>query len=236
MHKPDWRTGIMPLMRATAAIALATVGLVASLHGQVPRPTAVTLWASGTRSAPIDTREGVQHDRALVALGVRAAWSLVERKRITLEYAAEAAPLVLATANRAYRYQHGDCVPADCGQSHFPEAVRYIKYGYMGVRYAAFGFGFLPLGVGLRFPVTTRIALTTATAAGIYWFSRPVPEQEAARLNFVAEVGPAIELTFRDKQALALGYRFQHISNAGTAPVNLGLNTHLLTIGLLFRR
>jgi hypothetical protein len=213
-------------MRAFLGVLANALLLAPSVHGQVPSPSAISLWLSGTRAAPIETREGLRHDRAFAALGLRAAWPLFKREGIRLEYAADLTPAILATANRTYRFEADRCDGPDCDGS-----LRQVS-----VRYTTVGFGVAPIGFQLRVPITSRLALTTAATVGALYFLRPVPDYEAARLNFMGEIGGSVEIAYRSNRVLALGYRLPHISNAGTAPVNVGLNSHLLTIGLAFPR
>ena len=224
-------------MRRFATILAACFLLsVSSLHGQVRSPVAITPWVSGTRAAAIETRQGLQHDRALTAFGVRGAWSVVRRRNLALEYVADLIPVVVTTANRAYQWRLGPCTPPDCTDSRYREGEEYVSARWRPERYTSVGFGVAPLGAQLRLSIAPRVNLTTAVTAGAVYFSRPVPDYEAARLNFVGEMGFGAELTLTNRRALAIGYRFQHISNAGTAPLNMGLDSHLLAIGLVFSR
>ena len=213
-------------MRTFFGVLANALLLAPSVDGQVPSPSAVSLWLSGTRAAPIETREGLRHDRTFAAFGLRAAWPVFKRGKIGLEYAADLTPVILATANRTYRFEGDRCDGPACELS-----LRRVS-----VRYSTVGFGVAPIGLQLRLPVASRLTLTTTTTAGGLYFSRPVPDYKAARLNFVGEIGGTVEIAFRSNRVLALGYRFQHISNAGTAPVNVGLDSHLLTVGLVFPR
>ena len=60
-----------------------------------------------------------------------------------------------------------------------------------------------------------------------------VPE-ESARLNFILTAGAGLSWFVTPRMALNAGYRFQHISNAGTRYPNVGLNASLPFIGFSF--
>ncbi|BFU96653.1 MAG: putative [lipopolysaccharide]-lipid A 3-O-deacylase outer membrane protein, PagL family [Nitrospira sp.] len=60
-----------------------------------------------------------------------------------------------------------------------------------------------------------------------------VPE-ESARLNFLLTAGVGLSWFVTPRMALNAGYRFQHISNAGTRYPNVGLNASLPFIGFSF--
>jgi opacity protein-like surface antigen len=53
-------------------------------------------------------------------------------------------------------------------------------------------------------------------------------------LNFMLEAGVGALVFVSDTSALSLGYRFQHISNAGACDKNLGLNSSLVHVGISF--
>jgi hypothetical protein len=68
------------------------------------------------------------------------------------------------------------------------------------------------------------------------WFTRDTPVPDARRFNFTAEGGAGVEIPSRDGRALVVGYKFQHLSNAGTALQNPGFDTHLVYVGVMRRR
>ena len=206
----------------------ATLALLASTaYGQITSPSSVTLWIGGARGARVETRGGPRHDRSLVALGLRAEWRLATGGPFEFDYTADLIPLVLATANRAYRWE-SSCSGrgADCDGALFQVAVPYTTAGV----------GVAPVGVQLRTRLTPRLALVGGGSAGVLYFARPVPDHEAARLNFVGDIGGGLELRLRVDRILGLGYRLQHISNAGIALINVGMNTHLLLVGVVIPR
>ena len=214
-------------MRCLIGLLASPALLASATYGQIPAPSAAGLWISGARGARVETRGGPRHDRALVALGVRATWRLSTDGPVDLEYAADLIPLILATANRAYRWE-GSC----SGQG---GACDYALLR-VPVAYKTVGVGLAPVGLQFRTRLRPAVAVVAGGDAGVLYFARPVPDYEAARLNFVGEIGGGLELTLRADRILALGYRFQHISNAGIAPVNVGVNTHLLLVGIVIPR
>ena len=201
--------------------------LAPASYGQITAPASVGFWISGARGAHVETRGGPRDDRTLLALGLRATWPFRSRGPVELAYTADLIPLILNTANRAYRWE-GSCSGrgSDCDAGLYQVAV---PYNTLGV-------GLAPVGLQLRTRLTPALALVGGGGAGVLYFARPVPDYEAARLNFVGDIGGGLEFALRPDRVLAVGYRFQHISNAGLAPVNVGLDTHLLLIGLVIPR
>lgn len=90
------------------------------------------------------------------------------------------------------------------------------------------GFGIKP--AGLRGWVGgDHVRLEADASAGILRFGTPLLAANAAYTNFVYELGVGLRLGPR---GAAIGYRRHHVSNAGLADVNPGLNSHVLFIGL----
>jgi hypothetical protein len=56
-------------------------------------------------------------------------------------------------------------------------------------------------------------------------------------VNFLLQGGPGLLVVLSDTTTLALGYRFQHISNARACTINPGINSSALYLGVnyLFR-
>jgi hypothetical protein len=140
---------------------------------------------------------------------------------------ADVIPLILATGNRAYRWE-GLC---NGGGSDCDGALHQV-----GAPYTTVGVGVAPVGFQVRSRLTPALALVGGTSAGALYFARAVPDHEAARLNFMGEIGGGIEVSLRPHRILAVGYRFQHVSNAGIAPINVGMDTHLVVVGLVVPR
>ena len=70
-----------------------------------------------------------------------------------------------------------------------------------------------------------RLRVEADASAGILWFGTPLLAANAAHLNFVYDVGLGLRL---GPAGAAVGYRRHHVSNAGFADVNPGLNSHVL--------
>jgi hypothetical protein len=98
------------------------------------------------------------------------------------------------------------------------------------------GAGFMPAGLQLYTLSTHPMRLFLGASAGLLWFTRDTPVPDARRMNISAEAGGGVEILARDGRALVIGYRFQHLSNAGTAPMNPGFDTHLVYVGVMRRR
>jgi len=96
------------------------------------------------------------------------------------------------------------------------------------------GIGFAPK-IKYTFVALDRIRPYAEFAGGPFWtdLAGKIPE-ESSQFNFVLMAGFGISYFLTDQVALNAGYRFQHISNAGTQYPNLGLNASLPYGGFSF--
>ena len=96
------------------------------------------------------------------------------------------------------------------------------------------GFGFTPK-IKYSFVGLDRIRPYAEFAGGPFWtdLAGKIPE-ESNRFNFVLTAGFGISYFLTEQAALNVGYRFHHISNAGTRYPNLGLNASLPFGGFSF--
>ena len=96
------------------------------------------------------------------------------------------------------------------------------------------GLGFTPK-IKYSFTALDRIRPYAEFAGGPFWtdLAGKIPE-ESSRFNFVLTAGFGVSYFLTDQAALNVGYRFHHISNAGTSYPNLGLNASLPFGGFSF--
>jgi lipid A 3-O-deacylase len=96
------------------------------------------------------------------------------------------------------------------------------------------GVGFTPK-IKYSFVALDRIRPYAEFAGGPFWtdLAGKIPE-ESSRFNFVLTAGFGISYFLTDQTAFNVGYRFHHISNAGTHYPNLGLNASLPFGGFSF--
>jgi opacity protein-like surface antigen len=96
------------------------------------------------------------------------------------------------------------------------------------------GLGFTPK-IKYTFVGLGRIRPYAEFAGGPFWtdLAGKIPE-ESSRFNFVLTAGFGVSYFLTDRAALNIGYRFHHISNAGTRYPNLGLNASLPFGGFSF--
>jgi lipid A 3-O-deacylase len=96
------------------------------------------------------------------------------------------------------------------------------------------GVGFTPK-IKYLFEGTKRIRPFLEFAGGPFYtdLAGRIPE-ESSRFNFILTAGGGISWFVTSQLSLNVGYRFHHISNAGTSYPNIGLNSSLPYGGFSF--
>ncbi len=96
------------------------------------------------------------------------------------------------------------------------------------------GIGFTPK-IKYSFVALDQVRPYVEFAGGPFWtdLGGKVPE-ESSRFNFVLTAGFGLSWFITPQTSLNVGYRFHHISNAGTRYPNLGLNASLPFGGFSF--
>jgi hypothetical protein len=98
--------------------------------------------------------------------------------------------------------------------------------------HAVYGFAVAPLGLTADLARRHRVHPFLETMEGMIASTEPIPESRsnATGLNFLLDGGGGIRWNIRPRSALSFGYRFLHISNAGTS-FNPGLNNNVSYVG-----
>jgi hypothetical protein len=97
------------------------------------------------------------------------------------------------------------------------------------------GVGLTPLGLEGRLRVHPRWAILGAGGLGFIQFTRAVPVAGSRALNYTVEYGGGVLWRFRAQQWLQLGFKFHHLSNLYTAPLNPGLDANVLYLAWSYR-
>ncbi len=109
-------------------------------------------------------------------------------------------------------------------------------YQRLSPAHAVYGFAIAPLGFTLDLFRTRRFHPFAETMEGIIASTEPIPENQpdASGLNFFFDIGGGIRWNTGTHRAVTVGYRFLHISNAGTSNFNPGVDNNLFTSDTLF--
>jgi hypothetical protein len=81
--------------------------------------------------------------------------------------------------------------------------------------------------------MSRRFGIVVGGTAGFLVFSKPVPFANARKLNATLDVGVGLEVAVGRRWRAIGGYKFHHLSNAGTGDINPGLNANLWYLGTL---
>jgi Lipid A 3-O-deacylase (PagL) len=161
---------------------------------------------------------GAVADRHFFVGAVRYRRLLVETRRFRFHLAADAVPFAFVTGN------------FDSDAFVFPQdTVLRVGPGHQSTVY---GFGISPLGFEASPWRASWFEIVTDATGGFLSFSRAVPFRNARRFNFTFEIGAGLRLTALRRLDLTVGYRLHHLSNAGTGPINPGLDANLLYVEL----
>jgi Lipid A 3-O-deacylase (PagL) len=91
-----------------------------------------------------------------------------------------------------------------------------------------------PLGFKINFGQQSWIKPFLAASVGFLYFEKDVPLPNSSQFNFTPEVGLGVHWFVTPANAVTVGYRFHHISNAGTHRRNPGLDLNLIYAGYSF--
>lgn len=168
------------------------------------------------------TRQGRRH-RDVYMAGLRFVSADGRAGNFALDYYLEIVPLIRST-NTPVEYRPEPCPPrqspADsCG-------------GFEMITETVPGYGFTPLGFQIRAFAGRAVQVTMSVGLGLSWYHKPVPDPGEKRLNFMGDVGLGAEVPV-GSAAILLGLRHNHTSNAGTGPVNPGLDARVAYLGII---
>jgi lipid A 3-O-deacylase PagL len=99
--------------------------------------------------------------------------------------------------------------------------------------HAVYGFAVTPLGFTVDFGRRHRVYSFLQTNEGIIASSEPIPINVtgATGLNFLIDLGGGIRVKAGQRHAITFGYKFLHISNGFTSPVNPGVDNNVFYAG-----
>jgi hypothetical protein len=207
----------------------------ASRHGRggITDPAFLELRLLTSRHSTVPTRMPTTAYRDMYIVDLRAGWTLTSNRFLSVEYAPSIVPLAVSTRNpKAYvPTASAGCLQGKSCADFTTLAIRTVP-NYSNT----YGFGLTPVGFQLRLFRSSLVQLVTYANGGALWFTHRIPDPEATRFNFTAELGAAVQVNIPDRLGLVLGYSWHHTSNAGTGRVNPGVNSRALSVGIVARR
>ena len=101
-------------------------------------------------------------------------------------------------------------------------------------RVYAYGIGGSPIGLQVNWVRYHRVQPFLTSGGGFLYFNRQL--FGATQFNFTAQVGMGMELFTSDRHSLEIGYQYHHISNANLGRENPGMDSHVVFLGVTFRK
>ena len=178
----------------------------------------IGFWAGG--SPGTTTFWGRSRDRKLLMTAFRAGRVMWLRKHFTIQLMVDVHPfvrLVQPRDKREFETDEGDLIIANSG----PDAT---------------GVGISPIGAKFLFRRRERIKPFVEARGGILYFDQSIPYDAGRSFNYALDGGAGVQIFSRSRNAMTLGYKFHHISNAYTGRINPGIDSHIFYAGFsLFR-
>lgn len=221
---------LRPAVAAAAALCLcAPIAAAQSQPGAVSAPWSYAAWGGVARNSP-DNLWGAERGRDVAVAALRFTRQDTRSTAIGVDYYLDVVPVAWVSMPRT-----PDPPPCDSQypKPHAPAGGSGLCILDGPVKTSAYGLGVAPLGVQARVRLLPLVQPFVAMNAGMLWFTRPVPSERAARLNFTADAGAGLLIGRRGQRGVMLGYKFHHISNGGTAASNPGIDGHMIYAGLL---
>ncbi|NTU58601.1 MAG: acyloxyacyl hydrolase [Chlorobiaceae bacterium] len=81
-----------------------------------------------------------------------------------------------------------------------------------------------------KHPVSPSVKLVSEIGTGPMYLSNDTREQGSGGFNFLNQFGLGAQVAVSGTSAMTMGYRFRHLSNAGTSQPNMGINSNALVI------
>jgi hypothetical protein len=104
--------------------------------------------------------------------------------------------------------------------------------------HTVYGFAITPVGFTAEFSHRRKVHPFLQTNEGIIASGQPIPINVtgATGLNFLIDVGAGIRIRTGDRRQITLGYKYLHISNGYTSPVNPGVDNNIFYAGFSILR
>jgi hypothetical protein len=181
-----------------------------------------------TFSAAVATNSsaGAAIDRQFFQLALSAGWTVVGGRNVALAFVPAVIPIAITTHDPNYQY----VPPPPCTTACTDE----LGGGTSIVTYhTVYGAGITPLSLDLELLRRSPVSIIIGAGGGMLWFTRAVPQNDAAKFNFTGEGRAALQFRTSRHSALRVGYAYHHTSNAHTGAANPGLNSSMLSLSVL---
>jgi hypothetical protein len=239
---------------ALAAIALSSFAPALHAQTQAESPLYVrtntlgifAAWSSDSSHILI----GQSEQRKLVNIGASYSRRIIANRAVNWQYSAELLPVALesdplsrefvqqttpTTATVTYLNQPPliKCAPATIPYSiDFPngDTLSGTETWSCSGRRWTIGQAISPIGFQWNFLPWRRLEPFLSAHGGYMYSTKPIPVDTAGSFNFTFDIGGGVEFYRSHSQSIRVEYRLHHISNAGTAYDNPGIDNGLLQV------
>lgn len=171
-------------------------------------------WGGGSFDST--TWFGRTPNRKLIITGFRGGRVMGSKKHFTFEYTVDVNPYVRLVQPREFVFFEARDSNAVILTESGPDAV---------------GVGISPIGLKFLFRRRERVKPFINSTAGFLYFERNVPYDAGRKFNFAFDVGAGFQVFSKSRNATMFGYKYHHFSNANTADVNPGVDSHIIYAG-----
>lgn len=171
--------------------------------------------------------KGESQKAPVVLFGVRHAWTTKNNPSHRLRYYIDFDPLIIVNYRERRLVQTSLTTTATVGD-----------------RKTVFGVGFTPLGLQFNWRNSKKIQPFIAGGFGVAVFNKKFPDNRSPlqpdkignRFQLMPEFGAGVEIRKSETKSYFIGYKYHHLSNGYTAPLNVGYNTNMVYGGMYFQR
>jgi hypothetical protein len=151
---------------------------------------------------------GTTKDVKYMPIDVRYSYRFVEHHHWALRYSPEITALAMLDWSTPY------------GSAPF------------NLRQRAYGSGLSPEGFQLDLLPRRRVQPFFSHDGGFIYFSQRVLSPEGSRFMYTVDLGAGVNIFRKGRQAVTIGYRYQHLSNANISAHNPGTDTNTFYVGV----
>jgi hypothetical protein len=99
-------------------------------------------------------------------------------------------------------------------------------------RKRAYGSGLSPVGFRANFYPDSRVQPFLSTDGGFIYFTDRVLSPQGSQYMYTIDFGGGLQIFRKPRQALTIGYRYQHLSNANISRHNPGTDTNVFYVAV----
>lgn len=171
--------------------------------------------------------KGESQKAPVVLFGLRYAWTTKNNAAHRLRYYMDFDPLIIVN----YRERR-------------PVQTSPTTITTVGERRTVFGVGFTPVGLQFNWRNSKKYQPFIAGGFGVAIFNRRFPDNRSPLqpdkignfFQLMPEFGAGVEIRKSESKSYFIGYKYHHLSNGYTAPLNVGYNTNMVYAGMYFQR